>query len=173
MTVALIGLMAAGKSTVGRALAERLKLPFVDTDAVIEAATGRTVRELWEAGGESAYRPRERDAVAATLAAGSAVVLAVPGGVAVDDDMATRVTGSGALVVYLRAAPETLTARVTATGGDAGHRPLLGADPARALAELHRRRDGRYAALADLVVDVDGRSAAAVVDRILAALSSH
>lgn len=157
--------MAAGKSSVGRRLARRLGLPFVDTDDVIEAETGRTVRELWEEGGEAAYRPREREAVAAALAEGP-VVLAVPGGVAVDDEMAATVTRSGAVVVYLRAQPETLATRIVPGARDE-HRPLLGDDPMATLAELHSRRDGRYAAIADVVLDVDERSVDELVTLVL------
>ena len=116
--VALIGLMASGKSTVGRALAERLGHRFVDTDDAIESATGRTVRELWEEGGEAAYRPLELQAVIEALSADDPVVLAVPGGIAVDDGMATAVTATDALVVYLRATAETLAARVANSGDD-------------------------------------------------------
>src|SRR5687767_189382 len=79
--VVLVGLMGAGKSTVGRALAEHLQRPFVDVDHEIEAATGQTVRQLWTSGGEAAFRDLERDTVLATLARTTPVVLAAPGGV--------------------------------------------------------------------------------------------
>ena len=153
--VALIGMMAVGKSTVGRALAGSWGRPFVDTDDAIEAATGCTVRELWEAGGEDAYRPQERQAVLDALAATDPVVLAVPGGVAVDDHMASAVARDGVTTLYLRASAATLAARV---GDGDDHRPLLGDDPATALTDLLDERDGTYLALADHVVEVDGRT---------------
>ena len=151
--VALIGMMAAGKSTVGRALAERRGIDFVDTDALIEEETGRTVQELWDAGGEAAYRPLERRAVITALARPDPLVLATPGGVAVDPLMADALSADHVTTVLLRATPETLASRV----GGQDHRPLLGDDPAAAIADLARERAGRYAAMADLVVDVDGR----------------
>jgi shikimate kinase len=166
--IALIGLMASGKSTVGRTLARRLGVRFVDTDVAIEQATGRTVRELWEEGGEARYRPLERDAVATALGSSDPIVLAVPGGVAVDDAMADTVAASGAFVVYLRATPATLTARVEGTGED--HRPLLGDAPGTTLARFHRERDRRYVELADLVIDVDDTRPADISSRIAARL---
>ncbi|WCO68246.1 shikimate kinase [Iamia majanohamensis] len=160
--------MAVGKSTVGRALAGRWGRPFVDTDDAIEAATGRTVRELWEAGGEDAYRPQERQAVLDALVATDPVVLAVPGGVAVDDDMASAVARDDVTTVYLRATAGTLAARV---GDGDDHRPLLGDDPATALTHLLDERDGTYLALADHVVEVDARTPEQVEDAVRRALT--
>jgi shikimate kinase len=168
--VALIGMMAVGKTTTGRALAEQLGARFVDTDEWIEARTGRTPRELWEEGGEDAYRPLEREAVAEALAGPDPdpVVLAVPGGVAVDDAMAAHVGSPHVTTVYLRATLPTLVRNV---GPDARHRPLLGDDPPAALARLLAARAGRYEALADAVVDVDDRAPAAVVAAVRAVLT--
>lgn len=160
-------MMAVGKSTVGRELAARLGARFVDTDELIEARTGRTPRQLWEDGGEAAYRPLERDAVAEALAAPDPVVLAVPGGVAVDDAMAAAVGAADVAVVHLRASLATLVRNV---GPDARHRPLLGDDPPAALARLLGERGGRYEELADAVVDVDDLTPGQVVDAVLTAL---
>jgi shikimate kinase len=165
--MALVGLMGAGKTTVGRRLAARRAVRFVDTDAAIEAATGRTVRELWAEGGEAAYRGRERAAVLDALASPDPIVLAVPGGVAVDPEMAAAVAGTGVVAVYLRARPETLAARL---GAGPDHRPLLGDDPASALAALFTARDATYRDLATHTLDVDTLdppTAAATVDRLV------
>lgn len=158
--VALVGMMGSGKSTVGASLARDLGVAFVDVDDRIEAATGRTARQLWEEHGEEGYRPLERDAVEAALAEPAPSVLATPGGVAVDEDMAAAVRTGAAATVYLRATAATLAERV---GGDDDHRPLLGDDPAAALRRLVAERAGRYEALADHVVDVDGRRPEEVV----------
>jgi shikimate kinase len=164
--IALVGMMAVGKSTVGRALADRLGARFVDTDEVVEARTGRTPRELWEEGGEAAYRPLERDAVAEALASPDPVVLAVPGGVVVDEVMAGHLRAAPVTVVHLRASLATLVRNV---GPTARHRPLLGDEPPAALARLLGERAGRYEALADVVVDVDDLGPAEVVDAVLTA----
>jgi shikimate kinase len=167
--VALIGMMAVGKTTTGRALAAHLGARFVDTDEVIEERTGRTPRELWQEGGEDAYRPLEREAVGVALAGTTPVVLATPGGVAVDEAMAAHVTAPHVTTVYLRASLDTLVRRVGATPR---HRPLLGADPRAGLERLLAERSGRYEALADHVVDVDDRTPAEVLTAVRAALGT-
>lgn len=162
--MALIGMMATGKSTLGRALAPRLGARFVDTDDQIEATVGKSVGALWEQGGEAAYRPLERQAVLDALASTDAVVLATPGGVVVDPVMIEAVEAEHVAVVHLRASAETLTARV---GDRDQRRPLLGDDPAAAIAALVEERRGRYEALADLVVDVDRRSPEEILGTVL------
>ena len=77
----LIGMMASGKTTVGRAVAARLHRPFFDSDAMVEARTGRTVREIFETDGEAAYRPLETDALVEALASPTPAVIAAAGGV--------------------------------------------------------------------------------------------
>lgn len=167
--MALIGMMAVGKSTTGRAVAERLGARFVDTDEVIEARTGMTLRELWQEGGEASYRPLEREAVRDALAGTAPVVLATPGGVAVDDVMASYLAAPLVTTVYLRAGLATLVHRV---GSAPRHRPLLGSDPEATLGRLLAERSGRYEELADRVIDVDGRTPAGVVAAVLAAVEA-
>ena len=83
-TIVLVGLMGAGKSSVGSAVAARTGMAFVDVDIAIAEQTGKTVRELWEQGGEPAYRQMESEIVLETLSDGQDVVLAAPGGVVLD-----------------------------------------------------------------------------------------
>lgn len=161
--IVLVGLMGTGKSTVGQVLAERLGRTFLDSDRLIEARTGHTVRELWEAGGEEAYRPLERAVVVEALGAAEPVVLAAPGGV-IEDTEAVRALQRGAFVVYLRTRPETIAARL---GSALTHRPLLGRAPGEMLAELFARRDHLYCDAAGMVVDADGLEPAEVVERVL------
>ena len=165
--VALIGLMGAGKTTVGRILAADIGWPFVDTDAQIEALTGRTVRELWSEGGEAAFRQLESDAVVTALSAAEPSVLAAPGGVVDDDVAAAAVRATGVAAVYLRAQVVTLAERV---GRSPGHRPLLGARPEELIGQLFARRDRGYQRLADMTVDVDGLEPAEVSRRVRDAL---
>lgn len=146
--IVLVGLMGAGKSTVGRLVAEATARTLVDVDVEITERTGRTVRELWEDGGEAAYRELERSTALEALTRPD-VVLAAPGGVVLDAGV--RAALEPARVVWLRADPAVLGARVRA--GD--HRPLLGADPAADLAALAEARAGLYESVADLVVDSD------------------
>lgn len=163
----LVGMMGAGKTTVGRLVAHRLGWAYRDSDAMVEAATGRTVAELWRTGGEAAFRGLERRALAEALADPDPSVVAVAGGAVLDP--ATRAAlAAGGTVVWLRADPGTLAARV---GGAPGHRPLLAEDPDGALRRLDAERRPLYEQVADAVVDVDGRSPDEVAD-VVAALAA-
>lgn len=144
-------MMGAGKSSVGRALAARLGREFVDTDAEIEKAAGASVREIFEREGEAGFRARERAAIDAL--AGRPVVVALGGGAIAQPGAAERLAASGT-VVWLRARPETLAARV----GDADARPLLrGLGPEARIAriaELAAAREASYRT-ARIAVDTD------------------
>jgi shikimate kinase len=157
-TVWLVGMMGAGKSAVGAALAGRLGLPFVDLDAEIAAAAGRSIAELFASEGEAAFRKREREALEAV--AGRRAVVALGGGAAAQPGAAERLLATGQMV-YLRARPETLAARI---GADA-ERPLLaGLDETgrvARLASLLREREAAYGC-AGLVIDTDALDAEAV-----------
>ncbi|MFQ5416278.1 MAG: shikimate kinase [Myxococcota bacterium] len=154
-TVWLVGMMGAGKSKVGRALAERLGLPFADTDADVVARSGRSIADLFSAEGEAAFRALEREAIEAR--AGEQAVVSLGGGAIAQPGTAALLRRTGTLV-YLRATPATLLDRL----GDCSGRPLLaGLTPeerAEHLVELLRERSPYYEK-ADVVVDVDGRSA--------------
>jgi shikimate kinase len=77
----LIGMMATGKTTIGRAVAKRIGRPFIDSDIQIETTTGKTVREIFEQDGEAAFRRLEADALASALATTTPAVIAAAGGV--------------------------------------------------------------------------------------------
>lgn len=157
--VALVGMMGAGKTTVGRELAGRLGRPFVDLDDVVAAGAGCSVSEVFAREGEAGFRARERAALAEVCAAAVPQVIACGGG-AVLDPANRALLASCARVVWLRARSDALAARVA----DGADRPLLAgtsgaAARARRLADLAAEREAAYAAVADDVVDTDGRSA--------------
>lgn len=154
--------MGAGKTTIGEALAARLGWPHLDSDAQVEAATGRTVPQIFAESGEAAFRAEESRALADAATAPEPAVVSVAGG-AVLDPANRAVLRSGGRVVWLRARPETLARRV---GSGAG-RPLLEHDPAGTLRHLDEVRRPFYAELAELTVDVDDAPVDAVVDRIV------
>lgn len=166
--VVLVGMMGSGKTTVGRALAARLQRPFLDSDEIVEARTGRTVREIFESGGEAAYRPLETDALLEALASPEPAVIAAAGGVVLAGANREALAKPGVRVFWLRAAPALLAER--AVTGD--HRPLLDGDPE---ANLRRLLDGRrelYAEVADVVLDVEGHSVDELVGEITAVMAA-
>ena len=164
--VVLVGMMATGKSTVGRRLAHRLGRQMFDSDAMIEASTGHTVAELWESGGEAAYRELEAGALRQALDAEPPGVVAAAGGVVLapaNRAALRQASTNGGVVIWLRASPQVLAARVHA--GD--HRPLLAVDPAGTLQRLDAERGALYAEVADHEIDVDGRPLDDVVGAVL------
>jgi shikimate kinase len=162
--VVLVGMMGAGKTTVGRELAQRLGWRFLDSDAVIEASTGATVVEIFASRGEDAFRAEESRVLAEALTEGGPAVVSAAGGTVLSPTNRELMDSAGP-VVWLRADPVTLAARV---GSGAG-RPLLGADPAASLAELDAVRRPLYGEVADVIIDVDALDVSTVVDKILAA----
>lgn len=166
-SVALVGLMGAGKSCVGRRLAARLGLPFVDADVEIEAAAGCTISEIFAQYGEPAFRDGERRVVRRLLE-GPLCVLATGGGAFMDAET-RRLIADKALSVWLRADLDLLTKRTA--GRD--HRPLLKTgNPREILRGLIEKRYGTYA-LADITVDSMDRPPEVTVDRVLGALADH
>jgi shikimate kinase len=155
----LVGMMGAGKTTVGRALARRLKLRFIDSDHEIEARCGVKIPVIFEIEGEAGFRARESQVIA-ELTALDGVVLATGGGVVLLDAN-RRLLAARGTVVYLRATPEHLYERVRQDKD----RPLLATgDPLERLRSLYRERDPLYRAVADLVVDT-GRQSVQVLAR--------
>lgn len=155
-------MMAVGKSTVGRRVAEALGRRFLDSDDEVCARTGRTVREIFESDGEAAYRRFETEVLVDALASPDPVVVAAAGGVVLAEGN-RRLLAERATVVWLTAAPEVLERRVRR--GD--HRPLLGDDPGPVLRRLAEERRPLYEEVADCTVDVEGRDAAAVAAAVL------
>lgn len=165
-SIALVGLMGAGKSTIGAELAERTGTELIDVDKVIETRTGRTVRQLWEDGGEAAYRALESEIVLEALRGDHDLVVAVPGGVVLDPAARSELVNVD--VVWLRADPNVLGGRVQA--GD--HRPLLGPDPAVDLAVMAIARRELYEEVANFAIDTDDVDPATIADEILRRLAA-
>jgi shikimate kinase len=159
-SVVLIGFMAAGKTEVGRALADRLTFTFCDTDDMVESAAGRTISDIFTADGEQRFRELERDAVT-QAAAKPGRVIACGGGAILSVRNYGVLKGAGP-IVYLRTSADELVARL----GRGEARPLLQGDPARSVPKLLTERAPVYETAADLTVDTDGRSPAEVAAEI-------
>jgi len=138
--IVLVGLMGAGKSTIGRRLAMRLGLPFVDADTEIERAAGMTIAEMFTQYGEQYFRDGERRVIA-RLMDGAPKVIATGGGAFVNDETRALIL-SDALAVWLDASIDVLVERVRKRS----HRPLLvGKDPTEVLRDLAAVRNPLYA----------------------------
>ncbi len=162
--IVLIGLMGVGKTTVGRRLAQRLRLPFVDADAEIETAAGMTVAEIFERFGEPHFRDGERRVIA-RLIDGAPKVIATGGGAFLNDETRALILDQ-ATAIWLDAAPKVLAERVAKRD----HRPLLrGKDPLQVLTELAAIRNPVYA-LAPIHVVSKVAPHEATVNSILTAL---
>lgn len=169
--IVLVGFMAAGKSTVGRLLADRLGVGFVDLDARIERAAGKSVREIFADEGESGFREREARAtreLASEAGKSEPLVIAVGGGWMARPALRDR--WPDAVRVWLRVSPEGVLRRV---GDDPSSRPLLSdaESPDRAIRQLMRRREAAYAR-AEYDVETDGRTPVEVADHVFRLLAS-
>jgi shikimate kinase len=164
----LVGLMGAGKTSVGRQLARRLGKTFYDSDHEIERRTGVRIPVIFEIEGEAGFRSRE-SAVLAELVALEDIVLATGGGVVLAPENRRRLKDGGT-VVYLRGAPQDLWRR---TRHDR-NRPLLQtADPLARLEELHAQRDPLYREVADVIVDTGTQSVRTLAEQLEARLREH
>ncbi|MEB2287216.1 MAG: shikimate kinase [Anaerolineae bacterium] len=155
----LAGFMGTGKSTVGRLVAGRLGLAFVDTDAAIERRAGRSIAQIFAQDGETAFRRIEAE-VCREIAAGRDQVIAVGGG-ALLDDSARRAFAQSSLIVCLTASLDEILRRV----GDDPARPLFSADRER-LAALCAARAAHYASLPH-AVDTTTRTPAEIAEEVM------
>jgi shikimate kinase len=160
--VVLLGMMGAGKTTVGRIIADRLRWSFVDLDLEIERRAGRSIPEIFDSEGELEFRRIETRCTSA-LAGCTRTVLA-PGGGWITTPGNLEALGPGTLTVWLQVSTEAALRRLKA---DAAVRPLLAAhDPAGAIRSLAARRDREYAR-ADLALPTGARTPGELADEIV------
>ncbi|MFT5541240.1 MAG: shikimate kinase [Glaciecola sp.] len=158
----LVGPMGAGKSTIGRHLADELHLDFFDSDQEIEKRTGADIAWIFDLEGEDGFRKREEDIID-DLTDKQGIVLATGGGSIVSKNVRNRLSARG-IVVYLQT---TIDKQVARTQRDK-RRPLLqNNDPEQVLRDLADERNPLYAEVADYVVETDDQSARAVANQII------
>ena len=166
-TIVMVGLMGAGKSAIGRRIAQRLGLPFVDADAEIERAAGQTIEEIFATHGEAYFRDGERRVIARLL--GEPVHVLSTGGGAFMDPETRRLIAERGISVWLRAELEVLLRRTSRRS----NRPLLkGRDPAEVLIKLMELRYPVYAQ-ADIVIESTDGPPEATVQQAIDALARH
>jgi shikimate kinase len=166
-SIVMVGMMGAGKSAIGRRLAQRLGVPFVDADAEIERAAGCTIAEIFEKHGEAVFRDGERRVIARLLQ-GPVGVLATGGGAFMDAETRARIRAR-AISVWLKADLDTLVERVARRN----HRPLLqNGDPRQILERLIAVRYPIYAE-ADITIETGDAPTAATVERVIEGIAAH
>jgi len=159
--IALVGLPGSGKTTVGRHLARRLQLPFIDSDQQIEQRLGCSIREFFDREGEQAFRDLE-ESVIDELTAGAPCVLSTGGGAVLRSANREHLHGR-AKVFYLRTTPEDVFRRVRHDRS----RPLLQVeDPLQRLRDLYAVRDPLYRETAHFVIETGRPSVATLVNMI-------
>ena len=158
----LVGLPGAGKTTTGRRLASRLRVAFADSDALVEQRAARSVREIFAADGEDAFRVLEAEVIAEALARFDGV-LALGGGAVITRSTRDALVAGSAPVILLRSSVRALTRRV----GSGRDRPLLTGDTASKLRLLATAREPLYREVATHVVRTDHRSSSRVAAEIV------
>ena len=166
-SIVLVGLMGAGKSTVGRRLAERLELPFIDADIEIERAAGKTIPEIFADHGEAYFRDGERRVISRLIDHGPQI-LATGGGAFINPEIRKLIADRG-ISVWLRAELPLLMKRVRRRS----NRPLL--DTADPEAVMRRLIDERYPIYAEAAITIDSRDLShnVIVNDLLLALIDH
>lgn len=166
--ISLTGFMFSGKSSVGRILARRLRLEFVDLDRVIEFEQGRSIHEIFKYGGEDEFRGIEKTLLAEVLE-NKAQVVSTGGGVVIDPDNRKKILEKSC-VVWLKTSPETVYDRLINSRG--AERPLLREDnPQKKILDLMDARKDYYSNC-DLSIETDGLSPSEVAGRILEMLEN-
>jgi shikimate kinase len=165
--VVLIGMMGAGKSTIGGSLSKLTGWPYLDNDEIVEQMVGMPTRDLLQQRGVAAMRTAESAAAQQVLTMKAPVIAGAAAGIVLDPAVSAQVH-DGAFVVFLRAQIGTLAKRVEGT-----YRPWLGDDPEATLRKLYEGREPLYEKLAHLVVDVDDTTPDDVARRILDALHAR
>lgn len=171
-SIVLVGHMGSGKTNVGRLLAQKMQLDFVDSDKVIETVAGISIVDIFDLYGEAEFRRLELREISTLLDHQPAQIISVGGGAFVQPDCHDIIKAKG-LSIWLQAQPETLVSRMS----NIASRPLLkDKDPLQVLHQLSEQRDP-YFAKADLIVNTDGLelsdSASKVFDHLVQYLEQH
>ena len=167
MNIILVGFMGTGKSAVGKRLADKLQVRFIDMDKILEARAGKPINRIFTEDGEARFRTMERE-LARELSQEQHLVIATGGGIVLNPDNIADFSRSG-LVVCLSATPGEILRRI----GNSTHRPLLNQpDPAAAISSLLARRQPLYDAI-PAQVNTTGKTVNEVVNCVLGLISDR
>jgi shikimate kinase len=167
--VVLVGMMGSGKTTVGRAVAARLGVGFIDTDDRVVARTGKSVRDIFASDGEAVFRAVESQVLLDALDSQVDVVVAAAGGTVLSESNRAVIDAHADVVLWLDADVPTLGERA-ARGA---HRPLLDGDIESRLAALDGERRALYQSVADVRIDTRGKDIDEVVHEVVVALAKE
>ncbi len=165
--IALIGYRGTGKTTVAKGVAKRLDLDWYDADAEVEQRAGKSIKQIFADDGERTFRDLEVETIANMLAR-DAAVLSLGGGAVMRDE--TRQAIKGCTVVWLKARPTTIHARMTADIKTSEQRPNLTVGGLAEIQSLLTQREPVYQACADYIVETDDKSADQVTEEIVCLL---
>jgi shikimate kinase len=170
--IILIGYRCTGKTTVGKGLAARLGIPFIDTDTLVEKAAGKTIREMTEESGWPFFRAKEREAIKSLISLGKSVV--APGGGAVMDEENAALLKKEGIMIWLMASEKTILQRMTSDAATFSQRPRFSNQELQEeIRETLSVRTPIYSSLADFSVDTDVLNIDEVIDRICHFLAEH
>jgi shikimate kinase len=164
MNFVLIGYRGTGKTSAGKAAAEMLGLDFCDTDEIIRQQTGRSVKEIVEAGGWAAFRQQEKLAVRSLPGPGSRIV-SLGGGAVLDGANIEELRKRQSVFIWLFAGPAVIAQRIENDANSAGQRPALGST-ADDVAAIIRERTPIYRGLADCMIDTSDRGIGEIAESI-------
>jgi len=161
----LTGYRGTGKSAVGVSLARLLDRPVIDLDQVVEANRGKSIREIFDEGGEALFRDLESEALV-TASESDAAVISLGGGAILKQENRDVIQRTG-ICVWLRAKPETIAQRISADeSSDRTRPPLTSLDRLAEIREMLRIRHPLYEAVSDYQIDTEGKSIVRVVQEI-------
>jgi shikimate kinase len=170
--IILIGYRCTGKTSIGQKLAERLGIAFIDTDRLIEAATGKTIKAMIESGGWSVFRQREKEAIRSLTSLGKSVI-ATGGGAVLDEGNAAILKKEGTLI-WLVADAETIRRRMQADAATVAQRPPLSTDALqKEINDTLAARTPVYRRLADFSIDTAEAGIEESIGKILLILQDH
>ncbi len=167
--VVLVGMMGSGKTTVGRSVASRLGVDFVDTDDLVVARAGKSVRDIFATDGEAAFRTLESKVLAESLESPGDVLVAAAGGAILSESNRTALRAHADVIVWLDADVSTLGERASR----GAHRPLLDGDVEERLTALDGERRVLYRSVADVRIDTTGKGIEEVVQEVVVALAKE
>ena len=167
--VVLVGMMGSGKTTIGKRVASQLHIPFVDTDDLVQARTGKAVRDIFVQDGEAAFRALEAEVLADALATQGDLLVAAAGGTVLNDSTRSLMKHHADVVVWLDADVATLRDRTQRSN----HRPLLDGDAITRLTTLDEQRRHLYEDVATVRIDTTGKHANEVVQLVLDAVAAE